>query len=122
MIEVGYGSTVPNKKVDIAKKDDVPVRDTKIIVEKDPAHSDMNKVPKMNVVSSSKELTYVPHYVPKVKRVESPSSGLQHNVSGRLTFPIKQIDAIKSSSKQVEELVKSTNHSPHEALSKRRID
>ncbi|MCE3050337.1 hypothetical protein HAX54_046928, partial [Datura stramonium] len=46
--EVGYDSTMPTKKVDIAKKADVPVRDMKIIVEKDRALSNMNKVPKMN--------------------------------------------------------------------------
>ncbi|KAK4358751.1 hypothetical protein RND71_020980 [Anisodus tanguticus] len=87
--------------MDIAMKADVATGKVKIMVERNQALSDMNKVPRINVASSSKKVTYVFQYVPKAKKVESQSSELQHNVVGGLTFPIKRIDAIKSSPKEV---------------------
>ncbi|XP_070005718.1 uncharacterized protein [Nicotiana sylvestris] len=91
----------------VVKKVDVTTSKENITVKKYQVLHDRNK---MNEASSSKKVTHVLRYVPKARKVEDPSSELQGKVLGDLTFPIKRIDAIKSSTKLLKGLVKSSSH------------
>ncbi|XP_059281291.1 uncharacterized protein LOC132034986 [Lycium ferocissimum] len=118
--EVKVDNARPIKKFGTAKMDDPAAGKVKVIVEKSQALNNVSKVPKVNMESSSKKDTSFLHYVPKAKTGEGHSSELQGNMLSGLTFPMKQIDAIKSSSKMVEGFVKSSNS--HESLPEKRTD
>ncbi|KAK4357787.1 hypothetical protein RND71_023397 [Anisodus tanguticus] len=54
--------------MDIAIKADVAAGEVNIMIEKNQAFSDMNKVPKINVASSSRKVTHVLQYVATAKK------------------------------------------------------
>ncbi|XP_060194995.1 uncharacterized protein LOC132624194 [Lycium barbarum] len=118
--EFKVDNAMPIKKVGTAKMDDPTAGKVKVIVEKNQALNNVSKVPKVNMESSRNKNTSFLHYVPKAKTGEGHSSELQGNMLSGLTFPIKQIDAIKSSSKMVEGFFKSSNS--HESLPEKRTD
>ncbi|XP_070039293.1 uncharacterized protein [Nicotiana tomentosiformis] len=78
------------------KRVEVIADKTKVVAEK--VHPNQNKSHKGNIMSHSKKVTHSLQYVPKKKKDEGESSNLQTNMLKGLTLPVKQIEAIKSSS------------------------
>ncbi|XP_070057701.1 uncharacterized protein [Nicotiana tomentosiformis] len=78
------------------KRDEVVADKTKVVVEK--VHPNQNKSYKGNIVSHGKRVTPPLQNVPKKKKDKGESSNLQTNMIKGLTFPVKRIEAVKSSS------------------------
>ncbi|XP_070039983.1 uncharacterized protein [Nicotiana tomentosiformis] len=85
------------------KRAEVTAGKAKVVVEE--VHFNSNKSYRENIVSYGKKVTSALHYVPKKMKDEGESSNLQMNMLKGLTLPIKQIEAIKLSSKPLRKSV-----------------
>lgn len=83
-----------------SKRIDVVVRKVKASIRELESYPDNGKI-----MSSKKKPTFVPRYVLTVKKEAGQSFDIQGNVLGRLTLPIKCIDAINLSLKLLREFV-----------------
>lgn len=81
----------------------------------------MNKVPQLDISSSSKRVAHALHYVPKFKKVEEQSLKLLGNALGGLTLPIRKIDMVKLSAKSLGQFV-TRNTLQNDTLSRKRKD
>ncbi|XP_070042950.1 uncharacterized protein [Nicotiana tomentosiformis] len=94
------------------KRAEVMAASAKAVTEE--VQPNMNKSHRGDIASYDKKVSLALQYVPKRKKDEGESSNLQTNMLNKLTLPVKQIEAVKLSSKPLAGLFAKVRYNPNE--------